>query len=150
MRIERRTRIEAAPDRLWKLLTETDLIRQWLPSLVSDDPITSGPVDVGYRSRMKLKEGSKVVEYESTIEEYQPPSRLRLVLKGGSLGAGPMSVDYEISPDAEATMLHFRSAWKPHGFMLRIMHPLITFMAGRNATDSMRRLKSRAESEEPV
>ena len=96
---------------------------------------------------MKIKEGSKIVEYESELAASQPTEHLGIILRGGNLGDGPMHVDYFLSPSETGTIVTYKARWEPHGLMLKLMTPLLTKMSQRNASDAMNQLKSLAESE---
>ncbi|MCP5098273.1 MAG: hypothetical protein GY943_22210, partial [Chloroflexi bacterium] len=115
--------------------------------VVSDDPVSDGQPRAGFISKTKIKEGSKIVEYESEIATYQPTSHLGLILRGGSLGKGPMHVDYRLSAEGDGTVLNFESRWKPHGILLKLMTPLLTKMSRKNIDADMHRLKAFAESQ---
>lgn len=147
MHIIRTVNIDAPSELIWELLTDVEQIKRWTPSLISDEPLTDGPTQVGQISKMKIKEGSKVVAYESEIASYQPTTHLGIILRGGSLGTGPMHVDYQITPKADGIVMTYTSRWEAHGLMLKLMSPIITKMANNNVTETMNQLKSLAEKE---
>src|SRR5688572_8502573 len=94
MHLERTIDITGSPDRVWALLTEPDQVSRWITELVSDDPTTPPPIGVGTATRMKIREGSRIVDYETEILAYRPSSELALVMRGGSLGREPMRISY--------------------------------------------------------
>lgn len=147
MKIQKTTRIETSPEHLWQFLTDPEKVRSWTPSVVSDEPISSGPPEVGFKSLMKIKEGSKIVEYDSEITIYAPERQLGLVLRGGNLGKGPMDVMYTLEPEPHGTSLTYEARWQPHGLMLKLMSPIITRIAQNNVIEQMGLLKSLAEAE---
>ena len=150
MHITKTVQIAAPPELIWELLTDIEQMKQWTPSLVSDEPLSDGPAQVGHISKMKIKEGDKVVDYESEIASYEPTSHLGIVLRGGSLGKGPMFVDYHMSKNDAGITMHYESKWQPHGIALKLMSPIITKMAQRNATNAMNQLKTYAEQEAKI
>ena len=146
MHIEQKIETRTSPESLWTLLTEPEQVKRWIPELISDEPITPGPEGVGMKTRMRLKEGSKVVEYGSEITAFDREDYLELRLTGGSLGAGPMVVGYRLLPGDQGTGLHYTSTWQPYGLILRLLSPLITFMAKKNTRAQLRRLQKLADA----
>jgi uncharacterized protein YndB with AHSA1/START domain len=66
MMIERTADLPAPPARIWTLLTEPAQVARWITELVSDEPTTPPPHGVGTTTRMKIREGARVVEYALT------------------------------------------------------------------------------------
>jgi carbon monoxide dehydrogenase subunit G len=145
MNIRKSIQIDATLEQLWELLINPERVKRWSPSVISDEPISSGPVRAGFRSKMKIDEGSKIVEYDSEITTYEPMSHLGLELKGGSLGRGPMYIDYMLKSETAGTILTYESRWQAHGFMLKLMSPLLYVLSQRNISAQMARLKNIAE-----
>ncbi|MEM7355617.1 MAG: SRPBCC family protein [Acidobacteriota bacterium] len=146
MRIEHSIETRATPESLWNLLTDPEQIKQWIPELISDEPTTPGQEGVGTKTRMRLKEGSKIVEYSSEITTFTPPQRLGLRLTGGHLGASPMEVEYRFSQVERGTAVHYTSTWQPRGLLLRLLSPLLTAVSKRNIRAQFQRLRSLAEA----
>ena len=146
MKITSTVDIACTRDRVWRLLTEPERIREWNTDLIRDETLTEGPVGVGTKSRMLIREGAKEVWYDGEILEYQQPEVLTMQLTGGSLGSGPMTIRYGVSGTDGALTVRFDSDWTAHGLVLRLMEPLIALMARRNAKGAMHRLKEVAES----
>ena len=98
--------IRCSPETLWLHLTDVESLMTWNPEIVSSEITTDGPPRVGSRSKVMIQEGAKVVEYGSEIKDWQPNKRLEIELTGGSLGAGPMQVTYDLTPlEASVTEL---------------------------------------------
>ena len=138
--------IAAAPETIWFLITDREKTMQWNPDILSIEPRTPGPPVVGLVSDTKIKEGSRVVDYEGEITAFQPPAYLELRLTGGSLGASPMVVGYRLTPTTDGTSVCFTGAWQARGIVLRLLAPLLAILGRRNATVAMGRLKAMAES----
>ena len=147
MLITKTVQINASPELIWEMLTDLEQIKRWNTTVISDEPLSPGPPHVGQISKMMLKEGSKVVEYESEISHYQPTSQLSMILRGGNLGKGPMYLDYQLSANETGTMMNYESKWEPHGFTLKLMAPIINKMAQKNATEVLNQLKVVTEQE---
>jgi uncharacterized protein YndB with AHSA1/START domain len=140
MNIERTVELAAPPARIWTLLTQPDQVARWITELVSDEPTTPPPVGVGTKTRMKIREGSRVVEYTTELRAFTPPRELELEMRGGSLGAEPMRVSYQLTDLGGTTRLVYRSSWRPRGILLYLLLPLITLIGRRNLGRSLGRL----------
>jgi uncharacterized protein YndB with AHSA1/START domain len=147
MRIERTVDLAASPARVWALLTEPDQIKRWITELVSDEPTTPPPIGVGTRTKMKIREGSRVVDYETEILAYTPERELELEMRGGSLGAEPMRVSYLLTEVGGATRLVYRSRWRPRGVLLTLLLPVIVLVGRRNLGKSLGRLAELARGD---
>ena len=150
MYILKKTHIKTSPEQLWDLLTETEKMKRWNPTIISEEPLSSGEPGVGFKSIVRIKEGSSINEYENEISSYDPVNHLGIMLRGGNLGQGPMNVDYHLIELTDGTELTYESRWEPYGIMLKLMSPLITMMARRNVEDVMGRLKKLAEGKPVV
>jgi uncharacterized protein YndB with AHSA1/START domain len=140
MHIERTVDLASSPARVWTLLTEPDQVQRWITELVSDEPTTPPPYGVGTTTRMKIREGSRIVEYTTEILAYTPCSELALEMRGGSLGREPMRISYLLSDLGGTTRLVYRSTWRPRGVLLWLLLPLIVVMGRRNMRRSLGKL----------
>ena len=150
MHIERVATIDAPPAAVWELLIDPNRVQEWMPEIISYHTDDQEPA-VGTISTMKVKEGSKEVEYITEILEYEPVEHLVVEMRGGSLGPNPMRIGYDVEPTNSAidhmtsgtrdqTALTYRADWEASGLFMTLMVPLIRFMAGRNASQAMARL----------
>lgn len=139
MDIERVTAIEASPAAVWDLLIDPARVQEWAPEVISYDTDDKEPA-VGTISTMKIKEGSKEIAYVTEILEYEAVEHMVIEMRGGSLGPTPMRITYDVAPSGAGTTLTYRSEWRAGTLFLKLIAPLITFMAGRNATQAMARL----------
>ncbi len=139
--------LRTTPEKLWPLLVEPDNIRRWNPDVVNHKPLTSGPPAVGSKSAVQIREGSRLVEYVSEVITFEPGELLVIQMTGGSLGAGPMTVSYSITPGDECLTLRVTGQWKPVGLLLRLLAPLFGVLARRNSKAAMERLKGIAEGD---
>ena len=147
MNIHKQILIPASPEYVWELLTDIDKIKRWVPCFISDEPVSEGEVGVGYISTLKLKEGSRIVAYESEISAFSPPKRLSIILRGGSLGKEPLHIDYQLSQSHLGTQVIYKNCWRAHGLMLKLIAPLINLMARKNAQQALNALKALANEE---
>ena len=147
MKIDRRIEIAAGPDRLWTLLTEPAQVKRWIPQLLSDEPEDgSGETRVGLRTRMRLREGKKVVEYATVLTAVEKRAFLEMEMRGGNLGTSPMTVAYRLLPSSGGTVLVYQAVWRPRELLLTLLSPLIAVFARRSSSSQLRRLKDLAES----
>ena len=146
MDIERTIEIAVSPATLWPLLTESEQMKRWMPELVSSEPVTPGSPRVGSITHVVIKEGAREVEYTSEVIALDPQAHLEIELKGASLGASPMRVEYRLAAAGASTSLWCNARWQPRGLMLRLMSPLINVMGRRNNRLALQRLKALAES----
>ena len=96
MNTQRTIEINAPAEVLWELQTDIEKMKLWTPEIVSSEPMSPGPIRVGLRSRTKIKEGSRIVDYEGEITACDEFKHLEVVLEGGSLGKNPMRVSYRL------------------------------------------------------
>lgn len=144
MILERTIDLPASPAHVWGLLTQPDQIARWITELVSDEPTTPPPIGVGTRTRMKLRERSRIVEYATELLAYTPHSELVLEIRGGNLGAEPMRVAYRLSARDGGTCLVYQSSWRPRGILLYLLLPLIILIGRQNLRRSLGRLAALA------
>ena len=140
MNIERIVDLAASPATVWRCMTDPDQVARWITELVSDEPTTPPPTGVGTRTRMTIREGSRIVEYATEILAYVPRRELVLEMRGGSLGAEPMRVSYRLTDLDGSTRLTYRASWRPRGFLLHLLFPLIVVLGRRNLRRTLRRL----------
>jgi uncharacterized protein YndB with AHSA1/START domain len=140
MILERTIDLPGSPARVWTYLSEPEQVARWITELVSDEPTTPPPVGVGTQTRMKIREGSRVVEYTTEILVFEPCRELAIEMRGGSLGAEPMRVSYSLTDLGGSTRLVYRSSWRPRGILLYLLFPLIVVMGRRNLRRSLGRL----------
>jgi uncharacterized protein YndB with AHSA1/START domain len=141
MTFERTIDLAASPARVWACLTEPEQIKRWITELVSDEPVTPPPIGVGTRTRMKLRERSQIVEYDTEILAWSPLRELVLEMRGGHLGAEPMRVSYRLSDlGNDTTRLVYENTWRPRGVLLHLLLPLIIVVGRRNARRSLGQL----------
>lgn len=150
MLLERTIDLTAPPARIWTLLTEPEQIKRWITELVSDEPITPPPIGVGTKTRMKIREGPRIIEYTTELVAFTPPSELVIEMRGGSLGAEPMRVSYLLSDLGGSTRLVYRSSWRPRGLLLFMLLPLIILLGRRNLRRSLGKLAELAGKLEPT
>ena len=109
MEIRHSADIACTPARLWPWLTEPERLKAWVPGFVEeipDDPArTSG---VGAGSTMKLREGSKVLDYRCVVTRWEPERAVDIRLSGGALAKDMhMDLAYDVTPTARGCRLDY-------------------------------------------
>ncbi len=132
---------------LWEWLTDFNKLQKWNKSIVEEELISSGEVGIGFVTKVLIKEGKKNIWYENEILKYEPNKALSIALKGGSLGKSPMIVDYMIKENNGLSELSYSCTWKPVGFLLWLLHPIIKKMANKNVDDVLIELKKQIENQ---
>jgi len=146
MTIKKSILINSKLDELWAYLTEFERIRKWNPSMLSEEIVTQGKVEKGFLSKVLIKEGKRENWYESEILEYQIHDKVMIALKGKNLGKSPMYISYQIKEFKDQLELNYECNWKPVGFILRLLHPIIKSMSDKNAKSCLEALKSQLEN----
>jgi carbon monoxide dehydrogenase subunit G len=145
MDINKSISLKCRPEELWAWLTEFGKLQKWNSTILEEQHISTGEVKAGYITRVLIKEGKEKIWYENEILNYQPYKLLKISLKGGNLGKAPMYIDYEIIDNQDRVELVYKSSWKPIGFMLKLMYPVIKKMANKNVDEVLAALKNQIE-----
>lgn len=146
MRVRREIVIGAPPARVWRCLTEPSMLSKWISGFVDETVETPGAPGVGTASKLRLKEGRKVVSYRSVLTAWEPGERLAIRLTGGSFTAGMvMDVDYAIAAEGEGTRLAYDAGVPLKGPFL-LFAPIVHLAAGANTKRDLAKLKALAES----
>jgi uncharacterized protein YndB with AHSA1/START domain len=138
MHIHRRVRIDASPPAVWRCLTETSLLKQWVSNLLEETPEGPQQSGIGAVSNIQMREGSRVVTYRSIVTEWEPKQKLAIRLSGGSLGEGmEMDVIYELNQeDLTGVVLDYDATVPLKGFFFKLLAPIIWLgMAGSSKQD---------------
>jgi carbon monoxide dehydrogenase subunit G len=140
------------PERLWKFIEEPELQKQWMKGLQDNQRTSDGPPGVGSTFRMKIKEGSKVADYDGKISAYDPPRHLAVDLSGGNFPAGMVChVAYELTDLQGRTRLDYETEIKCQGKMplwMRLLMPIFKIFGAMQLKSFMRALKKLVEQPE--
>ena len=149
MHLHRQLAIDAAPADVWRCITEYELRKRWMGQLVSeelDDPERRG---AGTTATVRLRQNGKVVEYRSTVIDWEPERKLSVGITGGTLPPYlAMGAIYELSPadDVSKTVLNYDFHLPVKSFFMRLLSPLIRKGAAKAIDPDLARLKALAES----
>ena len=146
MHIEFETSIEAPSALVWPLLTNPERVKEWAKNVDAIIHQTGERGAVGSTSISKISDGGKVNDYIEKIIQIDEGYSITISMDGGSLGANPMQVKYDLRSIDGATNLLYTADWKPSGWM-KVLAPMIKKVATRGAIGSMASLKDLAEQE---
>jgi len=147
MNISKSIRINCTKEELWLWLTELEKLKKWNPKIITEEQISTGNPQKGFKSKVLIQEGKKEIWYDNEIIEYQPDELLIITLSGGYLGKYPMTVTYEIDGNDNQLELKYNSKWKPSGILLRLFYPLIKIKATQNTVELLNELKEQIEKQ---
>jgi uncharacterized protein YndB with AHSA1/START domain len=144
MEIEKTIVIERPPEDVWDYIADARNDPRWCRKVESVDQVAGdgpGP-DARYRVLHRPVRLKKPAELTVTIEEYSPPSRLRLREEDDD---GVFNVTYELEPVAEGTRItqHDLIEWK----IPRFQHPIARRMVSRDIANQFAALKRRLEAD---
>lgn len=136
--------IDCPPEALWPWLDETEKCKQWLRGLEDVQPVTPGPKRAGHVSKLFLREGRRVAEYEQTILDYEPKKRFRIRMMGGCFGANGVVVDYRLEDLGGRTRLDYECDMDFRGAFV-LLAPLVAVLGRVQLGKILDRLQALAE-----
>jgi uncharacterized protein YndB with AHSA1/START domain len=147
MQMKFETEIRRSPKDLWPWLTEPERMKKWMKGLVSIVPNDPGPTRAGSTSKMTVKEGGKLVTYDETILEWNPPRSLRLRLTSPQWKSLQMTMANQLEDLGPSTRLHYQFECQTTNAFFKLLGFLFGFFAKLQAKSFMKSLKHLAESE---
>lgn len=145
MKIRKLVQIDCSKEELWSWLTEFEKIKKWNSTIVKQEQVSQGETKEGFKTKVLIKEGRTSHWYNNEIMTYRPNEILQLVLSGGNLGKNPMFVEYLIKEKNNKIELSLSSQWRPSGFILKLLYPLIKIKAAKNTEEVLQELKKQIE-----
>ena len=138
--------INAPPSAVFPWIHDRERLRQWLPSIESDEVIEEKPGHVGTRFKQVYKEGKRRIEMEGEITAWEQDRRLGVFLWCPYF---EMKLDYTLEPTGDATRLTQRGDMRFKGFMrlFGCMAPLMRKKAQRQIEAELTKLKGLCEAE---
>ena len=148
MKTSKTTIINAPAHIVFPWLEDSERLKQWIPNVVEDVPITETPEKVGSTFRQVFHENGKDMEMTGEITAYTENERLRVFMEGAMFN---LDVDYTLTSSApDQTEVTQDTVIKMKGVM-KLMTPLMLLMSKFSKTDPQeeahQRLKDLAEAE---
>ena len=144
MEIEKTIVIGRPVEEVWAFIADARNDPRWCKKVESVDQVSGdepGP-QARYRVLHRPIPLKKPKELAVTVDEYSPPSRLRLREEDDD---GVFNVTYELEPLADGTRLtqHDRIEWK----IPRFQYPIARRMVSRDIANQLSGLKRRLEAD---
>lgn len=149
MHLHRQIAIDAPPADVWRCITDSDLRKRWMEQLVSeeiDDPEHRG---AGSTATVRLNQNGKIVNYRSTIIDWEPERKLSAGITGGTLPPElAIGAIYELAPgdDPAKTVLDYNFHLPVRNWFFRLLSPLMRAGVAKVIDPDLARLKALAES----
>lgn len=148
MKTSMTTIIDAPPAIVFLYLEDNVRIKQWVPNLILDEPITETLEKTGSTFRQVFLEGGKEMEMIGEITAYRENERIRIDMSGKTFN---LDIDYILkAPSRAQTELTQDTEIKFKGFM-KVMVPVMFLMSKLSSknpqADAHAKLKELAEAE---
>lgn len=135
------------PEQVWEWLSDFEKKKLWMKGLLEERWTEGAPCAAGSRFEVRIKEGPGASVYRGTVLEAEKPRRIRSTMTGGC-GKEPMTIDveYRLTDRGGRTMVEYvcEPKMEVRG-VFRLMLPLFTWLAKRQARSFHRNLKKLAE-----
>jgi carbon monoxide dehydrogenase subunit G len=97
--------IAAAPDRVFKVLTDFDRWQDWMPNVVKLERLNEKPMGPGFQWRETRKFFGRAAVETFEVRLYEPIHAFAVVCDGtkGSLGQGQFDIRYDLIPKGGLT-----------------------------------------------
>ena len=142
-RIESRVEIDAPPATVFPWLVDPDRLSRWISGFVGSEPIGSGEVRVGSRSRDIIEAEGRRIEVETEIVELRPGERLAVRITSSS---HDQDDSYDLDARDGATDLTYRSDMRLRG-LTRLLSPLVASQLRARAEKDLATLKRAVEAD---
>ncbi len=134
--------IAAAPDEVFRHLTEPALLTRWIGGLVSSKPLTEGGLKVGARSLETVEENGRRVEMETTIVRLELNRRFESTIQAPHLEG---LAQYCLSPEQDGTRVTHTLEARYKGVLMRCMAPFMGSAVRKKLASDLGRLKRLVE-----
>ena len=141
-RIESRVEIGAPPESIFPWLVEPDRLSRWISGFIESEPIGSGEVRLGARSRDIIEAEGRRIEVETEIVELRPGERLAVRITSSG---HDQDDSYDLDARGGVTELTYRSDMRMRG-LTRLLTPLITPQLRARAEKDLATLKREVEA----
>jgi uncharacterized protein YndB with AHSA1/START domain len=137
--------IDAPIAKVFSLVDEEKNLKKWLDGL--EETIYPEGLDrakaVGTKFKQRIKEGSRVKEYDGEVIAYDKPQHLAILLGNKQF---TVKVDYRFTANGTQTRLHYSAEIIRAGWFVRLMGKLFAGFTKRLLDKQMKKLKALAES----
>jgi uncharacterized protein YndB with AHSA1/START domain len=138
--VRARLDIDATPERVFRCLTEPELLMRWIAGLVETTPLTTDGVRTGARSRDVIVEGGRRIVFDSEITRMDRPGVLDVLL---TMRGVSVACEYRITPRGTGAALAVEERIQLGGAM-RLLAPIATRQMDRQLVAALDRLRGLA------
>ncbi len=135
--------IAAPPERVFKLLTEPEQIKRWADGVESIEYTEGSPRQAGARFKQRIKEGSKIVEYDGEVVAYEPPRRHTTRLANPQF---TMVIDHHLSAEGGGTRVEQQVDMTAHSALGRLLGFVFCWFTKGISRKQLAKVKELAES----
>jgi uncharacterized protein YndB with AHSA1/START domain len=136
--------INAPIERVFDLIDDPEKIKQWMDGLEGTTfPEGRNPDNpVGTKFKQRIKEGSRIQEYDGEVMSYEKPKNLSVKVANKQIA---VLVDYNLSPIAGGTRLDYACEVFCFSWIARVMGRLFGWLMKSILRKQMDNLKAVAE-----
>lgn len=118
--------IDEKPERVFHVLTDPDLSKQWLKGMVETIPVSGSLDQPGARFKQRFLQNGKWSEYEGHVTAFQSGR-----LFAAEIDNGPFlsCARYEVESTGAGTRLHYALEFRPKTFLAKPLVFIIGLMA---------------------
>jgi uncharacterized protein YndB with AHSA1/START domain len=137
--------IHAPIAKVFSLVDEEKNLKKWMDGL--EETIFPEGYDraktIGTKFKQRIKEGSRINEYDGEVIAYEKPHHLAILLGNKNF---TVKVDYRFTADGARTRLDYQAEMIRAGWVVRLMCRLFSGFTKRILDKQMKKLKALAES----
>lgn len=144
--VRARLDIDAAPERVFRCLTEPDLLMRWIPGLVECTALTTDGVCTGARSRDVIVERGRRIVMDSEITRMDRPGVLDVLITTSGFS---VASEYRITPRGSGAALAVEQRLRLGGAM-RLLAPIVARQMDRQLATVLDQLRGVAAEDRPA
>jgi carbon monoxide dehydrogenase subunit G len=98
---------DASPETVFRMLTDLETAREWMPGFVSREKLTEGEFGPGTEWRETRKMYGRNATEQFQVTGYEPHGKLELFVDGtkGTTGRGYFRFTYDLAPENQGTLV---------------------------------------------
>lgn len=137
---------------VYAALTDDDMTKKWVSGIIELKKLTPDPMHVGTKILLTETINGDTVVMEEEVSELQPPRIKKYI----SRGIGDPSIqfiefgEYELEDKEGQTLFTMRSHIQYHGWLYKLLEPLLTFLVRHKFSGDQKRLKDILENSEKM
>jgi len=137
--------IAASPDRVFSVLSDLGVSRQWMPAIQRIDGVSPGPFRLGTSWQETRKAGKRMLQSTLTVSSFERPSKLALHVEAGMM-KGDLS--FRLAPNSAGTEVTYEAQMWGKG-LKRLMTGTMNRMMAAEDDDILERLRTQVEGRRP-